>query len=121
MSMQERPARPGRTKPVPTADAGVDPVDYRPTAQPAPVAEAAPQPQPTETIAPAPVSAPTETKQRATPPPTAPVHAGGPQATVQLGVNVDPDVAQLVMHIKATTGLSKRAIVEKAIRDTWAS
>jgi len=38
---------------------------------------------------------------------------------VQLGVNVHPDIAQLVARVKGSTGLSKRAIVEKALLDTW--
>jgi hypothetical protein len=119
MSMQDRPARPGRTKPVPTADAGVDPLDYRPgpTTPPATAAETAPPAEPTKVQ----VQTPTTKAEQTTPttPPSTP--PGGPQATVQLGVNVDPGIAQLVLQVKARTGLSKRVIVEKAIRETWAS
>jgi len=107
MSMQDRPARPGRTKPVPAADAGVDPVDFRPSSPP-PETPAAPA-----------AAVPAPAPSAKTPPPTDPAPSVGPQATVQLGVNVHPDVAQLVAQIKANTGLSKRAIVEKAILDTW--
>jgi hypothetical protein len=115
MSMQDRPARPGRTKPVPTADAGVDPVDYRPSSTPAPatLVDSTPLAEKTK------VTAPESEAERSTPSASTAAPAGGPQATVQLGVNVDPDIAQLVMQVKARTGLSKRAIVEKAIRETW--
>lgn len=117
MSMQDRPARPGRTKPVPTADAGVDPVDYRPSN----IAPASTDTKPAPLTEPRKAAAPTPPTKPELPTPPQTVTPGGPQATVQLGVNVDPEIAQLVMQIKARTGLSKRAIVEKAIRDTWAS
>lgn len=121
MSMQDRPARPGRTKPVPTADAGVDPVEYRPTTTKPPVAATRQSPlMEQENVD---VRTPATESSAKTEPlmPLQPVTPGGPQATVQLGVNVDPQIAQLVMQIKARTGLSKRAIVEKAIRETWAT
>lgn len=127
MSMQERPARParpGRTRPVPTSDAGVDPVDYRPKITPAADQAAAPateapriqvEERPKVDSSSASAAAQTQSNNKQAAPPA----VGGPQATVQLGVNVHPDIAQLVARVKGSTGLSKRAIVEKALLETW--
>lgn len=103
MSQPERPERPGRTKPVPAADAAIDPVEFRPAA---PAAESTAPPATTITRPPA-----------RTPHPT-PVRTG-PKPTVQLGVSVSPEIEQLVRAARERTGLSRRAIVEKAITDTW--
>lgn len=120
MSMQERPARPGRTKPVPAADAGVDPIDYRPGTQ-----ESAPSTTPT------PPSIPDEGKgarsvTAAASTPAASSSAGTPamsaaaprrEQTVQLSTRVSPDVTDIIDRAAAATGRSKRDLVEEAIRN----
>lgn len=122
MSMQDRPARPGRTKPVPAADTGVDPIDYRPTSQ-----EHAPAPA-TSTSATTPVegkgtprvpaAAPTPPASTST---AAPAIIGtatrGREQTVQLSTRVSPDVTDIIDQAAAATGRSKRDLVEEAIRN----
>ncbi|WP_231567555.1 MULTISPECIES: hypothetical protein [Microbacterium] len=117
MSMQDRPERPARTKPRPPADAGVDPIDYRPAA-----------PAPSTTTAP---SAPDEGKG-AQPPAAAPKveapAAAAPAAvvpeldiTVQSGIRWSPDTENTIRAAKARTGKTRRALVEEAIAQVWGS
>lgn len=120
MSMQDRPARPGRTKPVPAADAGVDPIDYKPGAQ-QPAAAPAPStsaPAATESKSPA---APAAAVVQPSPP--APPAAGtiGPEldVTVQSGIRWSPATEAIVREVKARTGKTRRAIVEEAIAQAW--
>lgn len=120
MSMQDRPARPPRTKPVPASDAGVDPIDYKPTA---------PEPQPTPAT-PTSESTPAEGKgtqsvpaAAPTPPASTPTAAAAPvsaasngrEQTVQLSSRVSPQIAQLVDAAAVRTGRSKRELIEAAI------
>lgn len=117
MSMQDRPARPGRTKPVPAADSGVDPIDYKPSA---------PQPVPapaTSTSATVPdegkgAAAPAAATQPIPPPPPASI---GPEldVTVQSGIRWSPSTEAIVRAAKARTGKTRRALVEEAIARVW--
>lgn len=120
MSMQDRPARPGRTKPVPAADTGVDPIDYRPAPQ-----EPAPAPLPsTSDTAPAegkgtprvPAAAPTPPASTSTATPAIVATTHGREQTVQLSTRVSPDVTAIIDQAAAATGRSKRELVEEAIR-----
>lgn len=112
MSMKdrpERPERPGRTRPVPAPDAGVDPVDFRPTSAvtlPASPPDAPPAAPPAKGG-----SAPAAGK----PSPD----AFGARATVQAGVNWSIETEAIVREVKARTGKTRRAIVEEAIARTW--
>lgn len=117
MTMQDRPARPARTKPVPAADTGVDPIDYRPTLQ-----EPAPAPaRSTSDTEPAegkgtprvPAAAPTPQSTAA---PAIVATARGREQTVQLSTRVSPDVTAIIDQAAAATGRSKRELVEEAIR-----
>jgi len=119
-NMQDRPARPGRSKPVPAPDAGVDPIDYKP-------ATSEPQPTPTTSTresAPAegkgarsvPAAAPTpQASTQAAPAASAPAASGGREQTVQLSSRVSPQIAQLIDAAAARTGRSKRELIEAAI------
>lgn len=56
---------------------------------------------------------------RATPPPTP---AQGPvrkEATVQLATRISLEIDAILTNAAATTGKSKRALVEEAIKNTW--
>lgn len=114
MTLPDRPARPARTKPVPTADAGVDPIDYRP---------AQPDPTPEPTTIP---TTPDEGKGDPTPavqqPALTPDVAEqlGPRATVQSGISWSPETEAIVRAAKARTGKTRRALVEEAIARVWA-
>lgn len=113
-----QPDRPPRTRPRPAADAGVDPIDYRPggadedkptslppaTTGPAAAAGSAPTAPATE--APAPTSTPSAV-------------AGGVEVTVQLSTRVSPDVNDVLTEAKLRTGKAKRALIEEAILRTW--
>ncbi|KAA9106001.1 ribbon-helix-helix protein, CopG family [Microbacterium rhizomatis] len=112
MSMAERPDRPARTKPVPTDDEGVDPIEYRP-AQPAATPSAVPASAAVTADAVVPPEDPTGTSGVVG---TQPVLRGR-ELTVQLAARVSPDVTDLVDRAAAMTGRSKRDLVEDAIRN----
>lgn len=125
MSMQERPERPPRSKPVPSPDAGVDPIDFRPPATDATtqanvqdatslstasaVAPAVPRKQSRTTQAPA--------QATATPLPI----TSRSEVTVQLSTRVSLDVEAILAEAAARTGKKKRALVEEAIIAKWGS
>lgn len=121
MSMQDRPARPGRTKPVPAADTGVDPIDYRPTAQesaPAPATvTSATVPDEGKGARSVPAAAPTPPASTSTAPAAIAPITRGREQTVQLSTRVSPDVTDIIDQAAATTGRSKRDLVEEAIRN----
>lgn len=85
----DRPAR-GKIRPRPAADEKLDPVDYRREVPPAPM----PQPSPTNIT-------------------------GRKEATVQLATRISMEVDAILTNAAASTGKSKRALVEEAIRNTW--
>ncbi len=107
MSMQDRPAR---TKPRPPADAGVDPIDFRPSTTTPAVA-----PSTTQREAPAATAPAADVAPRNTPSGLAPTK----QATVQSGISWSTDIEALVARTKDRTGKSRRAIVEEAIAAMW--
>ncbi|MCT1377757.1 MULTISPECIES: hypothetical protein [unclassified Microbacterium] len=117
MSMQDRPARPGRTKPVPAADSGVDPIDYKPaTQQPAPAPATS-----TSTTAPDEgkgATAPAAAAQPSNPTPPASV-VPELDVTVQSGIRWSPATEAIVRAAKARTGKTRRALVEEAIARVW--
>lgn len=103
--------RPPRTRPRPAADAGVDPIDYKPaTSAPGFAAEPASEP--------APAAAPT---RPTTPPRSAPAQdaSGGVEVTVQLSTRISPDVNDVLTQANIRTGKKKRALIEEAILRTW--
>lgn len=105
--------RPPRTRPRPTADAGVDPIDYKPaTSAPAfaaePAREAAPEAAPTRPTQ-SPRSAPAQDA------------SGGVEITVQLSTRISPDVNEVLTQASIRTGRKKRALIEEAIMRTWAN
>ncbi|MEO7285883.1 MAG: hypothetical protein ABI140_03085 [Jatrophihabitantaceae bacterium] len=51
--------------------------------------------------------------------PAQPVLAGDSRLTVTLNVRVSPEVDALVQRAMANTGDSKRAVVEKALRQAY--
>lgn len=114
MSMQDRPERPARTKPRPPADAGVDPIDYRP-AVPTAVAES---PTDDRAITQPPVAAPKEVSR-----PAIQAAAVVPELdiTVQSGIRWSPDTENTIRSAKARTGKTRRALVEEAIAKVWGS
>lgn len=93
--------RPPRTRPRPAADAGVDPIDYKPTPVAADERKAATTP----------VAAAA----------AAPVAAGGVEVTVQLSTRISPDVNDVLTQANQRTGKRKRALIEEAILRTWGS
>ena len=102
MTLPDRPQRPQRTAPVPAPDANVDPIDY-----------------PYEGAAP---SIPVERKVAPKKPTTARVSDVPKQtkeATVQLGDRVAASIDSLIAATKERTGMTRRAIIERAIRETW--
>lgn len=113
MSMQDRPARPTRTKPVPTSDAGVDPIDYKPTPTTSTSESTPAEGKGTQSV---PAAAPTPPASTPTAP-AAPVSAAssGREQTVQLSSRVSPQIAQLVDAAAVRTGRSKRELIEAAI------
>ena len=105
--------RPPRTRPRPAADAGVDPIDYKPaTSAPTFAAEPAREPAPPA------VAAPTRPTQ---PPRSAPAQdaSGGVEVTVQLSTRISPDVNDVLTQASVRTGRKKRALIEEAIMRTW--
>lgn len=121
MSMQDRPERPARTKPRPPADAGVDPIDYRPTA-PAPstttVTSAPDEGKGAQPPAAAPkVEAPAATRAAALPAAVVPEL----DITVQSGIRWSPDTENTIRAAKVRTGKTRRALVEEAIAQVWGS
>ena len=127
MSMQDRPERPARTKPRPPADAGVDPIDYRPTA-PAPSTTTAPsapdEGKGAQPPAPAPkVEAPAAAATAAPAPAAAAPAAVVPELdiTVQSGIRWSPDTENTIRAAKARTAKTRRALVEEAIAQVWGS
>lgn len=110
--------RPARTRPVPAADAGVDPIDYgtRPAAAPRVPVEA--QSVTAPAVAPERAAAAPQPSPAAQPPAIAPV--GGIEVTVQLSTRVSPDVNDVLTQAKQRTGKNKRALIEEAIMKTWA-
>lgn len=113
MSMQDRPERPGRTKPRPPADAGVDPIDYRPnTASPSTnVDPSAPDEGKSD-------QPPAAAPKRETPAATATV-VPELDITVQSGIRWSPDTENTIRAAKARTGKTRRALVEEAIAQVW--
>lgn len=119
MSMEERPAR--RTKPVPTSDAGIDPVEFRPGPVTTPQTPSAPASGTTEGKgASTPAAAPAAPTRPTVAPPadTAPI---GREVTVQLSTRISPDVDALLSAAAARTGKKKRALIEEAITNLWGS
>ena len=103
--------RPPRTRPRPAADAGVDPIDYKPT----PVA--ADEGKPATTPVAAPAAAPAVAAHSH--PGGAPAAAGGVEVTVQLSTRISPDVNDVLTQANQRTGKKKRALIEEAILRTW--
>ena len=95
--MSAKPERPARSKarPRPAADEKLDPVDYRLETTPSPTR------QPVQAAAPAPA-------------------AGRKEATVQLATRISLEIDTILTNAANTTGKSKRALVEEAIKNTWA-
>lgn len=123
MSMQDRPERPTRTKPRPPADAGVDPIDYRPSA-PAPSPATSPSAPDEGKGAEPPAAAPKATAPAAQPAaPPAQQATVGPvvDLTVQSGVRWSLDTENTIRAAKARTGKTRRALVEEAIALAWGS
>ena len=101
MTLPDRPDRPQRTAPVPAADANVDPIDYTyPSNTPAAprVRKSVKKPAAAQTPAPAKTAK---------------------EATVQLGDRVAVSTENLIAATKERTGMTRRAIIERAIRETW--
>lgn len=127
MSMQDRPERPARTKPRPPADAGVDPIDYRPAA-PAPSTTTAPS-APDEGKGAQPPAAAPKVEAPAAAATAAPAPAAAAPAavvpeldiTVQSGIRWSPDTENTIRAAKARTGKTRRALVEEAIAQVWGS
>jgi hypothetical protein len=118
MTMQDRPERPARTKPRPPADAGVDPIDYRPAAPtPPPAAATPPVKAPSAQEEDAGAKQPTVAPRTATRAPAAVV----PELdiTVQSGIRWSPDTENTIRAAKARTGKTRRALVEEAIAQVW--
>lgn len=101
--------RPPRTRPRPAADAGVDPIDYKPTPVAADERKAATTP----------VAAPAVAAHSH--PGGAPAAAGGVEVTVQLSTRISPDVNDVLTQANQRTGKRKRALIEEAILRTWGS
>jgi hypothetical protein len=122
-----QPDRPARSRPRPAPDAGVDPIDYKPS--PAPTAAPATAPhRPAEgkgAEAPAAAPSPDTTSTRAGASTLATPAAGGPEVTVQLATRISPEVAAVldaaIVREKARRGskASKRALIEEAILALW--
>ncbi|WP_417512532.1 hypothetical protein [Microbacterium sp.] len=123
MSMQDRPERPARTKPRPPADAGIDPIDFRPAA-PEPAAPKVTK-QPAEGKgATSPAAAPKSeaATSRADAATTAPASVGPElDITVQSGIRWSPATENIIRAAKARTGKTRRALVEEAIAQVWGS
>lgn len=120
-----QPDRPARTRPRPAADAGVDPIDYRPTETSAPVT-APPSVEGKGAAAPAAAPAPdAATGTRVTAPVVALPSAGGAEVTVQLATRISLEVAAVldaaIAREKAKRGskASKRSLIEEAIMRTF--
>lgn len=94
--------RPPRTRPRPAADAGVDPIDYKPATS-APTFAAAP------------------TRETTPAAPTTQETSGGVEATVQLSTRVSLDVNDVLTQAHLRTGKKKRALIEEAILRTWSA
>lgn len=116
MSMQERPERPARTKPRPPADAGIDPIDYRP-ATPAPSTVTIPAAADEGKAAETPAAAPKAARPAATPTAVVPEL----DITVQSGIRWSPTTENIVRAAKARTGKTRRALVEEAVAIVWGS
>jgi hypothetical protein len=113
MTMQDRPERPARTKPRPPADAGIDPIDYRPTALTPPTT--APSAQEEDAGVKQPAAAPKPATPTSAPAAVVPEL----DITVQSGIRWSPDTENTIRAAKARTGKTRRALVEEAIAQVW--
>lgn len=118
----DRPAR----RPRPAADAGVDPIDYRPAATGENKPDAAPPPPAPETPTGRAVSAPVAPERPSAPvtprtPAAPPVGPAVREQTVQLNSRVSADVAAVLDAAAAGSFPSKRAAIEYAITQTFGS
>jgi len=89
---EKLPERPGRTRPRPAPTAGTDPVDHTIDQSFA----AAP-----------PVSTPVKKATRRG------------EATVQVATRVSEEVASIIDRTAASEGMTKREVIERAVRLTW--
>lgn len=114
----ERPTSLARRAPRPAPDENVDPVDYSPQAttgdEPTPATQRSEKLPPTThkpAEQPRPKRRPSEKKNHNT--------VGKREITVPFSTRLTPEVVQLIDQATAETGMSQRAVVENAIRETW--